>query len=232
MKRIELQPAYVLHRRPYRETSVLLDLFTREYGRVSVVAKGVRQARSSSQGLLQAFSPLLISWSGKGELMTMIGAEAQGASAQLRGDCLFAGFYLNELLVCLLQKWDAHPVIYALYEKTLAALQEDALEEKVLRAFEKGLLDELGYGLLPKTDAALERAFSADKFYRFSYEQGLVVCDADDTGPSVFSGQSLLAIAREEWEVGDVLRDAKRLMRYLLAPLLGAREVQSRKLFT
>ena len=233
MKRTELQPAYVLHRRPYRETSCLLELLTPDHGRISVIARGVRKPRSSTQGLLQAFTPLLISWSGKGELMTMTNIEANGTAAQLRGNCLFAGLYLNELLMCLLQKWDAHPAIYKLYEKTLAALQSDTLEEKVLRTFEKGLLEELGYGLLPKQGVSLDRTFLPDKFYRFTQEQGFVLNEMEDSSlSSIFSGKSLLAIAKEEWEVPGALRDAKRLMRFVLAPLLGTREINSRKLFT
>jgi DNA repair protein RecO (recombination protein O) len=233
MKRIELQPAYVLHRRPYRETSCLLELFTLDHGRLSVIAKGVRKPRSATSGLLQAFTPVLVSWSGKGELMTMIHIEAHGTAAQLRGDCLFAGLYLNELLMCLLQKWDAHPVIHTLYEKTLDALQSDTLEEKILRTFEKGVLEELGYGLLPKQHATLERTFHPDKFYRFTPDHGLLLSEIEDPSlPTLFSGKSLLAIAREEWETPDALRDAKRLMRFVLAPLLGAREIYSRKLFT
>jgi len=233
MKRIELQPAYVLHRRPYRETSLLLDLFTPHHGRLTAVAKGVRKARSSTQGLLQPFHPLLVSWTGKGELMTLIHAEAQGGAAQLRGECLFAGFYLNELLVCLLQKWDAHPSLYAHYEKALMELQTDTLEEKALRSFEKGLLGELGYGVLPKTKAGLKQAFSTDQFYRFTPEQGFALCEANATPtPYTFSGNSLLAIAGEDWQAAGVLSDAKRLTRLLLAPLLGARQLHSRKLFS
>src|SRR5579864_5526181 len=110
MKRIDLQPACVLHRRPYRETSFLVDLFTPDYGRLTAVAKGARKIKSGIQGLLQPFLPLVVSWTGKGELMTLTHTELapQQTPCQLRGDCLFAGFYLNELLVCLLQKWDAH----------------------------------------------------------------------------------------------------------------------------
>jgi DNA repair protein RecO (recombination protein O) len=232
MKRIELAPAYVLHRRPYRETSFLLEIFTLQHGRVALVAKGVRKARSSLQGLLQPFTPLLVSWSGKGELLTMTHAEANGTAAQLRGDCLFAGFYLNELIMNLLQKWDAHPALYARYENTLAALQSESLEETTLRSFEIGLLDELGYGLFPKDDKTLYQTFSADKFYRYTFEQGLVESALEAAASVyVFAGKNLLAIAKEEWEEVGVLRDAKRLMRLLLAPLLGARPLYSRKLF-
>jgi DNA repair protein RecO (recombination protein O) len=232
MKRVELQPAYVLHRRPYRETSCLLEIFTPEHGRLSVIAKGVRKERSVTQGLLQAFQPLLISWSGKNELMTLLQVETRGAALTLSGECLFAGFYLNELLMCLLQKWDAQPVMYALYEKALRDLQSDTLQQQTLRSFEKGLLEELGYGLLPKSAEALERAFSPEKYYRFTHDQGLVLCETTEISASaIFSGKTLHAIAKEEWHIEGALRDAKRLTRFVLAPLLGARQIHSRKLF-
>ena len=232
MKRIELQPAYVLHRRPYRETSLLLELFTPEYGRLSAIAKGVRKARSSTQGLLQPFQPLFISWSGKSELMTLLHVEARATAPELSGECLFASFYLNELLMCLLQKWDAHAELFARYEKALRDLQTEKLEQQALRSFEKSLLEELGYGVLPKSDAVLQRTFSPEKYYRFTHDQGLMPCaTADENAPAIFSGKSLLAIAKEEWQTENVLRDAKRLIRLVLTPLLGAREIYSRKLF-
>ena len=122
MKRVLLQPAYVLHRRAYRETSFLVELFALEYGRLTVIARGARKTKSAIQGLLQPFIPLLVSWSGKTELLTLTHVEANGAIKFLRGECLFAGFYLNELLMCLLQKWDSHHQLYTVYENTLCGI--------------------------------------------------------------------------------------------------------------
>ncbi len=233
MKRVLLEPAYVLHRRPYRESSFLVELFSSEHGRFTVIAKGVRKARSYSQGLLQPFVPLLVSWSGKGELMMLNEVEPNGEGKRLQGECLFAGFYLNELLMYLLQKWDAHPGLYTVYENTLTALQTPSLEQRVLRLFEKRLLEELGYGLLLKADAALQQQIVPEQYYRFVPEQGFVVTDSQDTSQSgvVFLGKSLLAIAKEEWQDEESLRDAKRLIRLLLTPLLGSRLLHSRRLF-
>lgn len=230
MKRVLLQPAYILHRRSYRESSFLVDLITPLHGRLTVVARGVRKARSATQGLLQPFVPLLVSWAGNGELVTLAHIEANGEVRQLQGDSLFAGFYLNELLMCLLQKWDAHPALYFLYEKTIAVLQSQGLQEQTLRSFEKTLLEELGYGMLPKSDISLHNTFSPDKYYRFVPEHGFVLSELDDTSANVFSGKNLLAIAKEEWQQ-DSLRDAKRLTRFVLAPLLGSRPIYSRQLF-
>lgn len=234
MKRVSLTPAYVLHRRSYRETSFLVELLTLEHGRLTVIAKGVRKAHSASPGLLQPFVPLLVSWAGRGELMALSQVEMNGTAYSLQGNCLFAGFYLNELLMCLLEKWDAHPQLYSRYEKTLAELQAGPLEQKTLRAFEKYLLEELGYGLLQKSDLALQASFSPDKYYRLVPELGFVVSELGDVSQAngtIFSGKSLLAIANEDWQDETCLRDAKRLTRFMLAPLLGARPIHSRKLF-
>jgi DNA repair protein RecO (recombination protein O) len=234
MKRVLLQSAYVLHRRPYRESSFLVDLFTLEHGRMTVVASGVRKTKSSTQGILQPFIPLLVSWSGKGELMTLVHVEANGHVQRLSGECLFAGFYLNELLMSLLQKWDAHPDLYRVYAKTLIVLQAPTLEEKTLRSFEKYLLEELGYGMLPKSDISLHNTFVPEKYYRFIPELGFVLSELDgqmNTTSNIFSGKSLIAMAKDDWGDTVNLQDAKRLMRFVLAPLLGTRLIYSRQLF-
>jgi DNA repair protein RecO (recombination protein O) len=235
MNRIELQPAYILHRRAYRETSFLVELFTQEHGRLTVVAKGVRKPKSSSQGLLQPFVPVLVSWAGKSELMTMMHVEARGENKPLHGECLFAGFYLNELLMGLLQKWDPDPSLFSAYEQTLAKLQQQMLDEKILRSFEKYLLEELGYGLFQKAESANQDAILTDRYYWFVAEQGFVLSDATESSVGVasnlFLGERLLAIAKEDWFDAEVLQDAKRLMRLILMPLLGNRQLHSRKLF-
>jgi DNA repair protein RecO (recombination protein O) len=235
MKQVLLQPAYVLHRRSYRESSFLIELWTPDHGRLTVVAHGARKARSMMQGLLQPFIPLLVSWLGKGDLMTLTHSEMREGIkiSPLQGECLFAGFYLNELLMCLLQKWDAHATLFKAYEKTVIALQTAKLEQKILRSFEKCLLEELGYGVLPKSEAALQQAFDLDKYYCFIPEQGFVLSEPGDllASKALFSGKSLVAIAKEDWQYEDSVQDAKRLMRLLLALLLGARPLHSRRLF-
>lgn len=231
MKRVNLQPAFVLHRRSYRETSFLIDLWTQEFGRVSVLAKGLRQARGGMAGLLQPFIPLWVSFAGRSELLTLTQAEPRGAMMRLQGDSLFAGFYLNELLMQLLEKQDAHPRLFQAYQQAVEGLQAATLEQKTLRSFELILLDELGYGILPRTAAEIREAFQADCQYRFIPEQGLMATDSLDDAHSLFLGANLLAIAEENWHSDVVLQDAKRLIRFLFAPLLGSRPLYSRKLF-
>jgi DNA repair protein RecO (recombination protein O) len=224
--RITLQPAFVLHHRPYRETSVLLDLLTRDYGRISVVARGVRQSRSRLRSLLQPFVPFLASWQGKGELVTLSSAESNGPPAWLKGECLLSGLYLNELLMRVLHKFDPHPEVYTIYQQTLLELQGVKLEQKTLRLFEKKLLEIIGYGLLLQCG---DQPFQADKYYQFHREHGFEI--SEESGPATFLGKSLIALATEKLEDEASLRDAKRLMRLALAPLLGQHILQSRQLF-
>lgn len=221
--RITFQPAFLLHLRPYRETSALLELFTRDYGRMTAIARGVRTSRSHLKSLLQPFSPLLISWQGKSELMTLVSAEPNGVPFQLRGNCLLSGFYLNELLLRLLQKQDSHPELYTVYHQTLVELQAQTQPERTLRRFEKKLLEELGYGLQDKYEAA--------HFYRYVPEEGFVVWEGEAVGVDIFSGKSLLALLQDTFADETSLQDAKRLMRLIISHLLGGKPLASRKLF-
>ena len=233
--RITLQPAFVLHHRPYRETSVLLDLLTKEYGRIAAVARGVRQARSRLRPLLQPFVPLVVSWQGKSELMTLLVAESNGYPSRLQGSCLLSGLYLNELLMRVLPKYDAHPALYTIYENTLVELHRSALPQTALRLFEKKLLEELGYGLPFQYDAANKQEIMVERYYRFHPEQGFEQCEKQPTRLDhsvIFSGKSLLAFAAEQLCDEESLRDAKRLMRLALAPLLGRSQLHSRKLYS
>lgn len=233
MKRVALEPAFVLHRRPYRETSCLVELFTRDHGRITVVAKGVNKPRSAIQGLLQPFVPLLVSFAGKGELMSLTEVEMNGKCGKLEGECLFAGFYLNELLMALVQKWDGHQALFGVYSKTLTGLQGNKLDERVLRSFEKFLLEDLGYGILPKTEVSLHNTFSPEKWYRFIPEHGFLAVDtgAGTASGNIFFGKNLISIAKENWDDENCLFDAKRLIRFVLAPLLGTKTIHSRRLF-
>ncbi len=231
--RIALQPAFVLHQRPYRETSVLLELFTQDFGRVGLVARGVRKNRSVLKPLLQPFNPLLLSWQGKTELMTLTAAEANGMPYQLKADCLLSGLYLNELLMRVLHKHDAHSQLYAVYQQTLLELQGPVLQQKTLRLFEKKLLEELGYGLRLDYDISTSQPLRADTFYRYHPELGFGSAVEMDCLAStmVFSGKSLIALAEEQLDDAECLQDIKRLMRFVLAPLIGQQPLNSRKLF-
>jgi DNA repair protein RecO (recombination protein O) len=231
--RISLQPAFILHRRSYRETSLLLDVLTKEHGRIGLVARGVRSQRSLLRCLLQPFIPLLISFQGKADLMNLTSIETLATPLQLHGDCLFSGFYLNELLVRVLQKNDPHPQLYTIYHQTLIELQGNKLDQKVLRLFEKKILAELGYGIPLQQDFVSGKTLSAEQLYQYVPEQGFTVCAEPSYQDSsrIFSGKSLLALANEQLIDDESLRDAKRLMRLLLVSLLGIQKIYSRQLF-
>lgn len=229
--RISLQPAFILHHHPYRETSLLLQVFTFEYGRLSLIARGIRRNRSLLRPLLQPFSPLLLSWQGKTDLMTLQQAEPQNTPIQLKGECLLSGFYLNELLMRLVQKHDPQPQLYTIYQHTLLELERDCAPQKHLRLFEKKLLAELGYGLPLQHAEPDNQPLLADQFYRFYPDKGFELC-TNHIGQSVFSGRSLIALAADKLEDPSVLHDAKRLMRIALGTLLGPQPLHSRKLFT
>ena len=230
---MENAPGYVLHSRPWRETSLIVEAFTHEFGRVGLVARGVRRARSQFRGLLLPFRLLLLSWSGRGELPTLTGADTDGPVRPLSGRTLFSGFYVNELLMKLLARDDAHPELFDDYRRAVADLGAGGPVDPVLRTFEKRLLDALGYG--PTLDRAVDTGVpvSADKQYRYVPEQGPVEEPAAGEGPMV-SGRTLLALAagRMAGEGDRERTEARRLMRAILSPHLGPRPLGSRQLFT
>jgi len=229
--RIQLTAGYLLHQRPYRESSVLLEVFTEEFGRLGLVARGVRSARSRQRGELQPFRALRLSWQARGELGTLTGVEADGAAPMLRGRTLYSGLYLNELLMRLLARHDPHPGLFARYADALRSLAVAPEVEPVLRLFELSLLQEAGYGLQLDCEADSGEALQADRIYDYHLESGPVVSKAGAAPGFVFRGESLLAMARGDLSSADVLRDAKRLLRSALKLYLGDRPLRSRELF-
>lgn len=219
MARVQLEPAWVLSLRAYRESSALLEVLTPVHGRVGLVARGIRGAKSKLRGLLQPFAPLLLSWSERGELGTLSGAESGGATSALRGEAIFAGWYLNELVLRLLPRHDPHPALFEDYSSALSRLgSEDAAAG--LRVFEKRLLNELGYGL------HLPEGLSAEGWYTFEPSTaGLRV--AEGPGRNAYRGASLLEIESESFASKDTLRDARRLLRSALEPHLNGRALRT-----
>lgn len=238
--RIELQPAYILHTRPYRDTSLLVDFLTPEYGRVSAVVRGVRQRKGGKRSLLNPFNQLLISWQGKRELKLLTGVEADGPSCFLAGAQIYSGFYLNELLIRLLPEMDAHPALFYIYQDALSALQANAELEPLLRCFELNLLQELGYAMNFAEDAQTGHKILQEENYRFDAQSGfyhypLSNVQAKTTGSSTvvpcFSGDIILAIGARDFSQTTTRLAAKRLSRLMLQPLLGSRSLKSRELF-
>lgn len=231
-QRIELVPGFVLHQRPYRETSALLEVFTPEQGRVGLVARGIRSPRSRRRGELQPFRALRLSWNERGELGTLIGVESGGPGFSLGGSALYSAFYLNELLVRLLTRNDPHPVLFERYTQALSSLSADAPNiELTLRLFEKRLLQETGYGLLLDVDCNTGEPVQAGRTYDYHLEAGPVGVASATRQGFLFPGSSLLALAQERDIDAAVLRDAKRLMRAALNLYLGGKPLKSRELF-
>lgn len=223
--------AFVLHARPYRETSLLLELFTKELGRISAIARGVKAKRSPLKGLLQPFTPLLISLTGKYSLKIVRSAEMDDAPNHLTGTRLLSAFYLNELLLKLLQHGDAHPDLFLNYQRTISALINTSNIEIVLRLFEKNLLSELGYGLQLHQEAITGQKINEDCFYQFQLQLGFTKVNHFSENEMVFCGKNLIAIACNQFSNESILRDAKKIFRYVLANLLGQRSLKSRELF-
>ncbi len=237
--RVDRETGYVLHTRSYRENSQLVDLFTRQYGRLRVVARSARggNKRGGRPGLqLFPFTPLQLSWQGRSELKTLVSAEILAApvTMHLQGETLYSGFYLNELLMRLLAEHDPHHQLFDCYRETVSALAAGEPLEKTLRLFELTLLEEIGYGLMLDCDTETGEAIASDAWYRFDQEQGLIRSQppAGMQGKANwFSGQHLLAMANLDTSSAAVLKDAKRLLRLALQAHLGDKPLRSRELF-
>jgi DNA repair protein RecO (recombination protein O) len=229
-RRVLLEPAFLLHHYPWRDTSRILELLTRTHGRVSVFSRASRQSGSSGAGgALQPFTETLVSWSGRGEAGHLTAAERVRAPAMLAGDRLMSGFYANELLLKLLQKSDPHPVLFDAYanlvERLYAAGQDPA---RALRLFEKRLLDELGWGLNLEHEATSGEPVQPARSYRYGIEGGAEPVDGVAEGTLIFCGASLLSLAREELDDPRSLADARRLLRAALDRLLDGRRLRTR----
>ncbi|MDB5988389.1 MAG: recO [Nevskia sp.] len=222
--RVDFEPAYLLSQRPYRETSQLVEAFTANHGRIGLVARGVRGPKAKQRGVLRPFAPLLLSWTSVGDLGTLTGAERAGMALPLSGERIFFGWYLNELLLRLLQRHVPHEELYAVYQTALAQLPaSDQGAEAALRIFEKRLLGELGYA------PPLAATFEAGRRYRFDGEHEAFAIAADDD-MRAYAGQDLIALRDERLDTRDALRAARRLLRAALARQLGGRELETPKL--
>jgi len=231
--KVDGQPAFVLHTYPFRETSLIVEAFTRDYGRMALLARGARRPRAAIRGLLMAFQPLEIGWAGKGEVLTLMKAEWQGGQPLLSGQALFCGYYLNELLMHLLPREDAHERLFAGYTEMLRRLGADSsglVHEADLRGFEKILLQELGYGLSLQTDSE-GRAVEAEGWYSYRIEEGPVRIPGPRHGPNAISGKALLAMAADDFSDPRSRQEAKQLMRTLMAYYLSGKELETRKIF-
>jgi DNA repair protein RecO (recombination protein O) len=227
-RRVQQQPAFVLHHRPFRDTSQLLDVISREHGKITLVARGSRSAKSKLRGLLRPFQALRLSWFVRSDLGTLTGAEIDSAPLSLGGDALLSAYYVNELVLNFLHRHDPQPEIFDVYSQTITALAHSEELAANLRVFEMELLRLLGYALNLDYDANLHEPIEEGRFYDYRVDQGPVSVSRSE-GAMVFAGASLRGIAESRFDDPAVLRDAGRLLREVIRHHLDGRELKSRK---
>ncbi len=228
--RQEEQPAFVLHSYPYRETSLIIEVLSRQHGRVALVARGARRPRSALRGLLMGFQPLALSWFGKHELRTLHKAEWQGGQPQLQGKALLCGFYLNELLLNLMVRDDPHEQLFDYYQLTLYRLAHEENHAAILRCFEKHLLQELGYALLLGHEAGSDKTIDPAATYRYAIEHGAVL-DTGNTPEGIpVLGKTLRDMAADDYSDATSAQQSKQLMRMLLNHHLAGKILHTREL--
>lgn len=232
--RVDNQPAYILHQRPFRDTSQILEVFTKEHGRISVMSRGSRAPKSRLKSVLQPFRALVVNWTGRGEMPTLTGAESASQSVSfLQGKSLACALYINELVMYLTYKHDVHESLFSQYHQTINSLFEADKLEQELRLFELALLDNLGVSidLLHVVDTG--EKIKAESEYFFQIEQGLYEkhTQKNFNNSPVVSGESLLAISDGNFDNLRTLKDAKSLMRYIINHYLAGKSLKSRELF-
>jgi DNA repair protein RecO (recombination protein O) len=231
--RVESEPGFILHTIPYRETSLLVDIFTQNYGRLRCVAKGFR--KPNKKGIAKTLFPYTehhFQWQGRGELKTLIKADPVQAPVFLQQESLFIGLYINELLYKLLHQNDPHQSLYDFYQQLMATLSSAVLEQPVLRHFEMQLLEELGYGLVLDTEAETGEAVTPEHLYYYIPDQGLkILQDQTTNNANTFSGADIIAISQGEFEQQSVLRAAKQLTRQVINFYLDGKQLNSRELY-
>jgi len=229
-RRVQNEPAWLLHHRPYQDSSRILEILSCNYGRLSLVARGSRSAKSRLKGILRPFLPLQVSWVSRSELGTLTGAELAGPPVGLHGKALWSGYYANELLLHLLHRHDPQPDIFAAYGTTIENLSGGRDVPLKLREFEMELLRLLGYALNLDHDTETQAPLASTAWYEYRPEHGPSAVH-DASGPMTFSGSELIAIRERDFSQRETLRSAGRLLREVIAYHLGGRELKSRKVF-
>ncbi len=226
----DAQPAFVLHTYPYRETSLIVEAYVRDHGRLALIARGARRPKSSVRGVLLPFQPLLLSWTGRKDLRTLTRAEWRGGYAPLRGQPLICGFYLNELLLKLLQRDDPHEELFAAYEGTLEALGAGADPSVLLRRFEIALLRELGYAVILDRDVERDEPVARERSYVYVVERGPVSGLSAARNGVELSGQTLIDMQSGSFTSAATQQESKALMRALINHYLGDQILHTRQL--
>ena len=248
---VEQQASYILHRRPYRESSYILDVYSLYYGRISIIAKGATRGKYNFSALLQTFQPLLLSWSGRSNLKTLTNVEAPSMAFTFLSERLYCAFYLNELLLKLAPEADPNPVLFSAYANALQSLKDKHHTESILRVFELALLKSVGLApdfLFDSSSNQIQPNFlySLGLNDGFSLiKNGVIQRDKWNSlkgHQAIFDGVTLLRIGNnsligqleqvnDENEQKMILREAKKIMRILISFALQGQELKSRVLF-
>ena len=227
-RRVQQQPAFLLHHRPFRDTSLLLDVFSRDFGKLALVARGARSQKSRLKPLLRPFMPIRVGWVLRTDLGTLTGAELDGQPLALTGDAMLAGYYANELILHFLHRHDPQPELFEAYSQTIQMLVRSADPAPPLRLFELELLRLLGYAVNFDHEAQSHDDIDPERHYEYRAEQGPVRV-ARDSGAMVFRGAELIAIREHRLDDPQTLRAASRLLRGVINHHLDGRELKSRK---
>jgi DNA repair protein RecO (recombination protein O) len=229
--KVDRQPAYVLHTQPWRETSLLLDVLSRDYGRLTLVARSARRPQSVLRGVLLPFAPLEIAWFGKGEVKTLHAADWLGGVKQLAGLPLLSGFYLNELTLKLTAREDPIPEVFAAYDKAVHGLADEAALASVLRRYELELLGALGYAPQLSTDQH-GQPVQPEALYCCRANAAPQRDDGSLPGPQeiLISGATLLALNEGSFETPDIRRESRAILRLFLNEILGGETLATRDL--
>jgi len=229
---IECHNAFILHRRPYRETSQLLDLFCQDVGKVSLIFKGGRSGTRMRRGTAQPFTLLQATYFGRGNLKTVKSLEAQTQVVPLVGNRLYMAMYINELLYRLLQAETACDGLFSAYQDTLISIAGDADPQAALRNFELTLLETLGYGVNFEQDIYSGELLECGFDYQYKQQAGFFAKQAIHNKQHIYTGKQIQALAYRDFSEPDVLLAAKRFCRQALAHLLGGKPLHSRALFS
>jgi DNA repair protein RecO (recombination protein O) len=228
--RIHQEDSFVLRTTPFSESSLIVDVFTRNYGRINLLAKGARRIKSRFRGTIRSFQLLQASWSGKGNVPTLTGLTSNAQYVEIGGERLYCSFYMNELIMRLLQARDPHPDLFDAYYIALERLAEPSNEFHSLRVFEKILLQEIGYALVLDTEADRKTPLSRNKFYLYDFNAGPLPANKEDTG--AVTGETLFAIAQEKFLSNQVKSESRKLLGRAVANYLDGKALHCRDIYS
>lgn len=229
--RVDSHPCYILHKRPYRETSLLVEVFSQLHGRIGLIARGAKRSSTNQSALLQPFRRLSIAWSAKGDLGTLTGVEPDGEAIMLNGIALLAGFYINELVIKLLHRNDAHQKLFADYDRVIQSLAMHGSQEQELRLFEIRLLEGIGYGLVTDHEVNSGAAVQPEACYEYISERGPSIVGEKTSGHVIVHGTTLIDLAKRQFSSEQSLRETKALLRQEIGQQLGGKPLASRSLY-